>query len=296
MLLRIHLAVKLSLTADTIRNLVFFEVSDPDSALQLVGLHFCLQLGATVKHDLSIPVGYAGEGTQVMMCPVLPVMYPNHILTPWNDWGPGMSLLFWVFLQLPCLREGCRTGAAWLSGNVYQPNSSSLSVSENPSRVRAAEKCHRHASDEVWESRSNWVCSVLSRAGQHYPSLGCHLSSQFSEIATWGLSGWKSLLGLLCDPKCLSRELVPPFLPVIVAVMRAVLHVSWVKGKLQLFQRRHLAWLPKWFAGFMTFIRGPCWIALSDQQQWSLPLSFSCKLPFQSVLGVVQLLELIPHG
>lgn len=141
------------------------------------------------------------------MCPVLPVMYPNHILTPWNDWHMWAchvtegSLLFWVCLQLPCLRESCRTGAAWLSRNVCQPNSSSFPMSENPSRERAAEKCHRHPSDEAWESRSSSFCSVLSRAGEHYPNLGCHLSSLFSRIVTWGLSGWKSLLGLPLWPQ-----------------------------------------------------------------------------------------------
>lgn len=84
------------------QKLVFLEVSDPDSALHLVGLHFYLQLGATVKHYLSISVGCAGEGTQVMMCPVLPVMYPNHILTPWNDWGPGILLRAHCYFGCVC--------------------------------------------------------------------------------------------------------------------------------------------------------------------------------------------------
>lgn len=53
---------------------------------------FHLQLGATVKHYLTIPMGCAGEVTQVVMCPVLPVMYPNHTLIPWSEWGPGMLL------------------------------------------------------------------------------------------------------------------------------------------------------------------------------------------------------------
>lgn len=116
------------------QRLCFLEVSDPDSALQLVsspgGCHS------------QAPPDHPGEVTQVVMCPVLPVMYPNHTLMPWNDWGPG-SLLFWVCVQLPCLWEGCRTGAAWLSRNVCQPHSSALPMSENPSRERAAEKCHR---------------------------------------------------------------------------------------------------------------------------------------------------------
>lgn len=167
-------------------------------------MDFLLQLGATVKLYLTIPVGCAGEVTQAVMCPVLPVMYPNHLLAPWNDGAWHVtegSLLLWVCLQLPCLREGCRTGAAWLSRNVCQPASSSLPMSESPSRERAAEKCHRYGSDEAWESRSCLVCSALSRAGEHYPTLGCHLSSLFSGIVTWGLSGWKSLLGLPSWPQ-----------------------------------------------------------------------------------------------
>lgn len=64
------------------QKLVFFEVSDPVSALQLVGLHFCLQLGATVKHDLSIPVGCAGEGTQVMIVSCLASDVPKSHTDP----------------------------------------------------------------------------------------------------------------------------------------------------------------------------------------------------------------------
>lgn len=148
------------------------------------------------------------------------------------------------------------------------------------------------ASDEVWK-RSSLVWSVLSRAGEHYPSLGCHLSSLFSGIVTWGLSDWKSLLRLHY-PSASPENLCLCFSLLLLTVMWALLHR--VKGKLQLFQKRHSAWLPEWFAGFMTFIRGPCWIVPSDQWQWSLPLSLSCQLPFQSMLRVVQLLELIPHG
>lgn len=61
-----------------------------------------LRLGATVKHYLTIPVGCAGEVTRLVTCPVLPVMYPNRIPTPWNDWGPGMLLKAHCYFGCVC--------------------------------------------------------------------------------------------------------------------------------------------------------------------------------------------------
>lgn len=156
---------------------------------------FHLQLGATVKHHLSIPVR-----SPRLWC-VLSCQWCTQI----THWCHGMTGGL-AHCYFGCV---CNFHVFGKAAGQEQPDCPEMFASPTallfPCQKTLPERGQQgnaiDASDEVWESRSSLVCSVLSRAGEHYPSLGCHLSSLLSAIVTWGLSGWKSLLGLPLLPQ-----------------------------------------------------------------------------------------------
>lgn len=170
----VDLAVKPSLTADTIKGFVEFFHGTSCLSLAACWAGLCLQLGAPSDCHLPLPAGCAGRVTPSCQQCAQIVSWGYEMpgtrgpALPWHWSSPSL----WVCWQLSC-QGRLRGGSSWSSRGFA-------------SLIALPSLCHKAPPKKGWQNNATDVLlmkcgrtgallvrDVLSGVGEHSPNLGC---------------------------------------------------------------------------------------------------------------------------